>query len=126
MEGSWGSACVVLAASRRLAHAMANPGREHWYDWPSRQTNKGLDWLRRKAIRPGLRFVVWARYPVLAACVLALALNVALFLRGDVQFRFFNAPEQASVTGAFSMLPGATREDSLAMMKARFYDHKNA
>jgi hypothetical protein len=33
-----------------------------------------------------------------------------------VQFRFFNAPEQSSLTGNFSMLPGATRADTLAMM----------
>jgi multidrug efflux pump subunit AcrB len=118
--------CFVLLVSlvecflilpNHLAHAMAHPAREHWYDWPSRQTNRGLDWLRRKAVRPALRFVVWARYPVLAACVLALALQVALFLKGEVQFRFFNAPEQASVTGSFSMLPGASRDDSLAMMR---------
>jgi hypothetical protein len=34
--------------------------------------------------------------------------QVALFIRGDVQWRFFDAPEQATVTGNFAMLPGAT------------------
>lgn len=118
--------CMVLLVSliecflilpNHLAHAMKDAAKERWYDWPSRQMNRGLDWFRRVVIRPGLRLVVWARYPVLAACVLALAWQVSLFMRGEVQFRFFNAPEQASVTGSFSMLPGATREDSLAMMR---------
>ena len=35
-----------------------------------------------------------------------------------VQWRFFNAPEQGSVTGNFAMLPGATREDTLEMMQS--------
>jgi multidrug efflux pump subunit AcrB len=34
-----------------------------------------------------------------------------------VQFRFFNAPEQSSITGNFAMLPEASRADSLAMMQ---------
>ncbi|MFP5481216.1 MAG: efflux RND transporter permease subunit [Alphaproteobacteria bacterium] len=118
--------CFVLLVSlvecflilpNHLAHAMKDAVRERWYDWPSRQTNRALDWLRRVAIRPGVRLVVRARYPVLAGCVLLLAWQVSLFVRGEVQFRFFNAPEQASVTGAFSMLPGATRDDTLAMMR---------
>lgn len=118
--------CIVLLVSliecflilpNHLAHAVKDIGQERWYDWPSRQTNRGLEWLRVHAIRPALRFVIFARYPMLAACVLALAFHVALFIRGDVQFRFFAPPEQASVSGSFSMLPGATREDTLEMLR---------
>jgi multidrug efflux pump subunit AcrB len=47
----------------------------------------------------------------------ALALQAALFIRGDVPFRFFAPPEQASVSAAFSMLPGATRDDTLEMLR---------
>ena len=57
------------------------------------------------------------RYPVLAGAVLMLASQVALFIRGDVQWRFFNSPEQGSVTGSFAMVPGATRADTLEMMR---------
>jgi multidrug efflux pump subunit AcrB len=106
-----------LILPNHLAHAMKADLRERWYDWPSRQTNRGLDWLRRTVVRPGIRLVLKGRYPVLALCVLGLAWQVSLFARGEVQFRFFNAPEQASVTGSFSMLPGATRDDTLAMMR---------
>jgi multidrug efflux pump subunit AcrB len=117
---------LVLAASliecflilpNHLKGALSAKGDDRWYDWPSRQVNRGLDWFRRAVIRPTMRFVLIARYPVLAASVLALAWHVSLFLRGDVQFRFFSPPEQASVTGSFAMLPGADREDTLEMMR---------
>jgi len=55
---------------------------------------------------------------VFAAVVLALASQAVLFINGDVQWRFFNAPERSSVTGNFAMAPGATREDSMVQMKA--------
>ena len=106
-----------LILPNHLKHALASTAKDRWYDWPSRQMNRGMIWFQARVIRPSMRLLLIARYPVLAAAVLALAWQAALFLRGDVQFRFFNAPEQASVTGSFSMLPGATRDDSLAMMR---------
>lgn len=105
-----------LVLPNHLKYALTATGDERWYDWPSRQVNRGMAWLEIWAIRPVIRFVVLARYPVLAATVLALAVQMALFIRGDVQFRFFNPPEQASVTGSFAMLPGASREDTLEML----------
>ena len=38
-------------------------------------------------------------------------------MTGKVQWRFFNAPEQGSVTGNFAMVNGATRDETIAMMK---------
>lgn len=117
---------AVLAASlvecflilpHHMSHALAASAKERWYDWPSRQVNRGFDWFRARAFRPFIALVAAARYPVLAFAVLALAFNAGLFLRGDVQWRFFNAPEQGSITGNFSMLAGAGREDTLAMMQ---------
>ncbi len=49
--------------------------------------------------------------------IVVLASQVALFINGDVQWRFFNAPERGSVTGNFAMTEGASREDTLAMMR---------
>jgi len=60
--------------------------------------------------------VIWARYPVLALALLLLASQAALFIKGDVTWRFFNAPERGSISGNFSMLPGATREDTMEMI----------
>ena len=64
-----------------------------WYDWPSRVVNRGFGWLRERAFRPLMRWVVRLRYPVLAAAVLALASSVSMFLRGDVVWLFFDPPE---------------------------------
>jgi multidrug efflux pump subunit AcrB len=117
---------VVLVASliecflvlpNHLKHALLAGRDGRWYDWPSRQVNRGMAWVQVWVIRPVTRLVILARYPVLAAAVLALAWQAALFLRGDVQFRFFNPPEQASVTGSFAMLPGASRADTLEMLR---------
>ncbi len=117
---------VVLAASlvecflilpHHMSHALRHTEKRHWYDWPSRVVNRGFVWFREMLFRPLMRWVVVLRYPVLAATVLMLATQVAVFVRGDVQWRFFNAPERGSVTGNFAMAPGATRADSLAMMR---------
>ena len=61
--------------------------------------------------------VIRLRYPVLAGVVAILASQVTLFINGDVTWRFFNAPERSSVTGNFAMAPGATRADSVEMMR---------
>ncbi|GAB5447796.1 efflux RND transporter permease subunit [Gymnodinialimonas sp.] len=116
---------VVLLASlvecflilpNHMAHALAHSAKTHWYDMPSRVVNLGFDWVNRTLFRPLMRFVVWARYPVVALVIVILSTQTAQFIRGDVVFRFFNAPETGSVTGNFAMVDGATREDSLRQM----------
>ena len=118
---------VVLIASlaecflilpHHMAHSITNGETLRWYDLPSHNMNKLLDHFKRLLFRPFIKFVIWARYPVFAAVVLALASQAVLFINGDVQWRFFNAPERSSVTGNFAMAPGATREDSIVQMKA--------
>ena len=117
---------VVLAASlvecflilpHHLSHSIAHTKKEHWYDIPSRIVNTGFDWFRKTIFRPFMAGVIWARYPVFAMVVVILASQIALVVKGDVQWRFFNAPEQGQVTGNFTMLPGATREDTIEMMR---------
>ncbi|MEO0356867.1 MAG: efflux RND transporter permease subunit [Pseudomonadota bacterium] len=118
---------VVLIASlaecflilpNHMAHSIVTNGKTKWYDWPSRLTNAGLDLFKAHAFRPFVRFVVWARYPVIAGLFVVFSTQAVLFINGDVQWRFFNAPERGSVTGNFAMAPGATRDDSLAQMRA--------
>ncbi len=117
---------VVLSASliecflilpNHMSHAIAHSAKEHWYDLPSRVVNYFFRLFRHYIFRNVLRLVIWARYPVMAAALLLLATQTSTFIRGDLPFRFFNAPEQGSVSGNFAMLPGATRADSLAMMQ---------
>jgi multidrug efflux pump subunit AcrB len=106
-----------LILPHHMAHAGAHAEKDHWYDWPSRQVNRGFAWFSERVFRPFMAFVLLARYPVLAGAVLLLMVQLAQVVRGDVGWRFFSAPEQGSVSGNFAMLPGATREDSLAMMR---------
>lgn len=117
---------VVLIASliecflilpNHMAHALAHSAKTHWYDLPSRVVNRGFEWVRERLFRPMMAAVIWARYPVLAGVILILASQAALFVRGDVTWRFFNAPERGSISGNFAMLNGATREDTLEMMR---------
>ncbi len=107
-----------LILPNHMAHALAHSAKEHWYDWPSRQVNRGLDWVRAYPFRKLLRLVIWARYPVFAGAVVLLLAQAALFVRGDVTWRFFNSPERGSVSGNFAMLPGATRAETLEMMRS--------
>ena len=117
---------AVLAASlvecflilpNHMAHAVAAADKEHWYDMPSRVVNRGFVWVRETLFRPFMAGVIRARYVVLAGVLAVLASHVALFIKGDVQWRFFNAPERGSVSGNFMMTEGATRADTLAMMR---------
>ncbi len=117
---------AVLAASlmecflilpNHMAHALTHAQKEHWYDWPNRIVNRGFRWGRDHLFRPLMGLVVQARYVVLAAALTILASQMALFIGGDVNWRFFNAPERGSVTGNFAMTEGATRADTLAMMQ---------
>ena len=120
--------CVVLIASlvecflilpNHMAHALAASSRKDaWYDLPSRVVNRGFDWFRRTVFRRVMQFVIWARYPVIAVIFAVLATQVAVFLRGDVQFRFFAAPEEGSVAANFAMAPGATRADTIQQVEA--------
>lgn len=106
-----------LILPHHMSHALAHSGKDHWYDWPSRHVNRGFVWFRTRLFRPFMAGVIWARYAVFAAAVVILATQVSLFISGDVQWRFFNAPERGSVSGNFAMAEGATRADSLAMMR---------
>ncbi len=108
--------CFVILPNH-MAHSLAHSAKNHWYDWPSKQFNRGFGWVRERFFRPFIAGVVTARYPVMAGVIVLLAWQAALFIRGDVQWRFFDSPEQGSITGNFSMLPGAERADTFAMMR---------
>lgn len=106
-----------LILPHHMSHALRHAHERHWYDLPSRIVNRGFGWMRERLFRPLMAGVVWARYPVMAGLVLVLASQTALLIRGDVPWRFFNAPERGSVTGNFMMAPSATRADTMAMMR---------
>lgn len=107
-----------LILPNHMAHALTHTAEGRWYDWPSRKVNIGLEWVRVRLMRPFTRAVVRARYAVIALCIALLASQVALLISGKVQWRFFSAPEQSTVTGSFSMVAGAARADTAAQMRA--------
>ena len=117
---------AVLAASlvecflilpNHMAQSLKHVGNSYWYDWPSRVVNRGFEWFREKVFGPFTRLVISSRYVVLAGAIAILASQVTMVISGKVNWRFFNAPEQSSVTGNFAMVDTATRADTLAMMK---------
>ncbi|WP_439141584.1 efflux RND transporter permease subunit [Pseudooctadecabacter sp.] len=110
--------CFLILPHHMYKALKAGEGGQKWYDAPSRVVNRGFDWVKDRLFRPFMAGVIWARYPVMALAVVLLAVQVSGLIRGDVAWRFFNAPEQGSVTGNFAMLPGATREDTLEMMQS--------
>ena len=109
-----------LVLPNHLSHAVAGAAgaaKSRWYDWPSRQVDRGFRFIRERGFRPLMALAIRARYAVVAAALLALASQVALVITGDVQWRFFSAPERGSVTGNFAMLPTAAREDGMAQLR---------
>lgn len=117
---------VVLTASliecflilpNHMSHALVHTAKEHWYDWPSRGVNSGFRWFREVIFRRFMSLVILFRYPVIAGVILLLAMQVNGILTGKVAWRFFSAPEQGAVVGNFAMYEGATRQDTMAMMR---------
>lgn len=108
--------CFIILPNH-MSHALHAINRQRWYDMPSTLFNKGFSWFKRVVFRRFINLVLVFRYPVIAGMVLVLASQAALFYSGEVRWRFFNAPERASISGNFAMLSGATREDTKEMMR---------
>ncbi len=106
-----------LILPNHLRHALANADSRRWYDWPSNIVNRGFNWVRDRLFRPVVAFLIVFRYPVVAVAFVLLAIQAALFISGDVRWRFFNAPELGSVNGNFAMAPSAERADTHDMMR---------
>ncbi|MGL4415475.1 efflux RND transporter permease subunit [Roseinatronobacter monicus] len=106
-----------LILPNHMYHAIASGLKERWYDWPSRQVNRGFKWVRERAFRPFMAFVIAARYPVVAGLIALLTIQMSHLVRGDLPFRFFNPPEQGSISGNIVMTDGATRADTLEMLR---------
>lgn len=105
-----------LVLPNHMAHALAAQAKERWYDWPSRQVNRGFVWVRETVFKPMMAGVIAARYVVISGLILVLAIQISHFITGEAQWRFWNAPERSAVTGNFAMVEGATRDDTRAMM----------
>jgi multidrug efflux pump subunit AcrB len=109
--------CFLILPHHMSGALAAALKKRSWYDWPSYIFNIGFSWFRVKIFRNFMVWVIRLRYPVMAGVVVILISQVNLFIKGDVTWRFFNAPERGSITGNFAMAPGASRADTLAMMR---------
>ena len=106
-----------LILPHHMRHALKERHSTPWYDYPSRWVNKGFEFVRQRLFRPMVNLIVMFRYPIVAAAFVLLSIQVALFINGDVRWRFFSAPELGSVIGNFSMVSIADRSDSMEMMR---------
>ncbi|MFT4715480.1 MAG: multidrug efflux pump subunit AcrB [Paracoccaceae bacterium] len=109
--------CFLILPHHMSGALAAALKKRSWYDWPSYVFNIGFSWFRERIFRRLMVWVIRLRYPVVAGVIVILASQVNLFIKGDVTWRFFNAPERGSISGNFAMSPGASRDDSLAMMR---------
>jgi multidrug efflux pump subunit AcrB len=109
--------CFLILPHHMSGALRAALKKRHWYDWPSHVFNIGFSWFRLQIFRRLMVLVIKLRYPVMAGVIVILVSQVNLFIKGDVSWRFFNAPERGSITGNFAMAPGASRADTLAMMR---------
>ncbi|WP_417686424.1 efflux RND transporter permease subunit [Roseibium sp.] len=105
---------LILPAHMR--HALKASKQPRWYDWPNQTFNKGFNWFKERLFRPFMAMVLTARYTVLALAVMVLMISASLYVDGTVPWRFFNAPERNVINANIAMMPGATREDTRAMI----------
>ncbi|MFI0395088.1 efflux RND transporter permease subunit [Paracoccus jiaweipingae] len=107
-----------LVLPNHMAHALGRLGQPRWYDRPSMAVNRGLGWLVARVVRPLAGWTIRLRYAVLAIMLAGLTWAGAAIVSGTVPWRFFDAPESGTITGNFLMAPGATRDDTMAVMAA--------
>ncbi|MGI9379702.1 MAG: efflux RND transporter permease subunit [Methyloligellaceae bacterium] len=105
---------LVLPAHMR--HSLTYKAKKTWIDIPSEVTNRGFRWFREHMFRPFIYWVIKLRYPTVAAAFLLLCVSLAAVVDRTVKWRFFVAPERGTISANIAMLPGASREDTRAML----------
>jgi len=107
----------LLILPNHMRHALHAQNRSRWYDVPSQWFNRQFARFADGVFAPLMALVIRARYAVIAGMMLVLAFAAAAVIRGDVQWQFYTAPESGSIAGNFAFLPGATRDDTRAMVR---------
>ncbi len=105
-----------LILPSHMRHALSAKNENPWYDWPSRQFNRGFGWFRDTLFRPFITWVVRLRYVTIAAAISALLFSVSMLVDGTVRWEFFSRPEQGTISANVIMQTGATREDTRKMI----------
>lgn len=105
-----------LVLPMHMRHALGARRAQAWYNLPARVVDRGFQAFRHRLFEPALQVLLFTRYQNFAVALCLLLLTGALFAEGAVPWRFFNAPERGTVAANIAMLPGATREDTRAML----------
>lgn len=103
---------VAVIRSQTLRNTLAGP----WYDLPSTWVNARFDNYRTTYFAPLMSWIIRLRYPMVAVTFVTLGGAVNLFQSDEVRWRFFNAPEQGTISGNVAMLPGTSRAETQAMV----------
>lgn len=106
-----------LILPNHMRHALEAGMTARWYDKPSEMFNRGFDWVREVIFDPLITWTLKLRYLVVCLMIYLLAVSSSAVIKGSVPWQFFTPPESGSISGNFALLSGASREDSVTMMR---------
>ena len=109
--------CFLILPNHMRSALASKADKTPWYDWPSIKFNNIFRYLRDRFFRTFTQWVIYVRYPLVAGAIALLAVSSSLLITGQLKWRFFNAPETGRLTGNIAMLQGASRSDTLEMLK---------
>jgi len=107
--------CFLILPAH-LNHALQAKARRSWIDALSRRVDLALDGFRQRLFKPLLGVLLRLRYPAVGGAICLLLISLSLVVAGSVSWRFFDAPERGSINANIAMLPGAERDDTMAMI----------
>ena len=101
-----------------MFHSLKNSAkRVKWHNAPSRKFNEKFEIFKNKYFRNFIQLNLQYRYLSLVFMLSLLFCSVSLLVSGDVKWRFWNPPEIGRLTANIAMVPGATRNDTLMMLR---------
>ena len=107
-----------LILPNHMFHSLKNSAkRVKWYNAPSRKFNEKFEIFKNKYFRNFIQLNLQYRYLSLVFMLSLLFCSVSLLVSGDVKWRFWNPPEIGRLTANIAMVPGATRNDTLIMLR---------
>lgn len=107
---------LILPAHMRHSLAKKNYHKIAWYDQPSHYVNKAMRFVSYRILPPLLNIIIKFKFLIYAIAVTALLYAISFVIDRTVKWRFFNAPERATISASIAMLEGATRADTEKML----------
>lgn len=104
-----------LILPRHLGHGLASLDQS-FLAWPSIKVNALFERLRDKAFKPIVRSLIAGRYAILLLALAATLQGAAMIMNRDVAWRFFDAPQDTTISANIAMRDEATRADTEEML----------